>query len=99
LLPFLASLSLFAAFGLPILIASNITNDLGIVSPVSLTIFAGTLVFAALTVLLLFRMVRRSGPPAGRFVRIHSSLVTMACTITMIYLWSNDILGIRLWAY
>ena len=90
----LAPLALFATLTSPMWLS----GDLGLMSPVSLTIFFGTLLFAALTLYLLFIGFRaRDTAPRGK-LRTYCVLVTLACTVTMIYLWSNDYLGIRLWA-
>jgi CubicO group peptidase (beta-lactamase class C family) len=94
----LAPLALFATLTSPMWLDANFPNDLGVMSPASLSIFLGTLMFAALTLYLLFIWFRTWGATAGGKLRTYSVFVTLACTVTMIYLWSNDILGIRLWA-
>ena len=93
----LAPLALFATLTSPMWLGGFSPNDLGVMSTASLTLFLGTLLFAALTLYLLFIWFRSSGAAGGK-IRTYSVLVTLACTVTMIYLWNNDILGIRLWA-
>jgi len=90
----LAPLALFATLTSPMWLS----GDVGLMSPVSLTIFLGTLLFAALTLYLLFIGFRARDTAPGGKLRTYCVLVTLACTVTMIYLWSNDFLGIRLWA-
>jgi CubicO group peptidase (beta-lactamase class C family) len=93
----LAPLALFATLTSPMWLGGFSPNDMGVMSTASLTLFLGTLLFAALTLYLLFIWFRSSGAAGGK-IRTYSVLVTLACTVTMIYLWNNDILGIRLWA-
>jgi hypothetical protein len=94
----LSPLALIATLTSPMWLDANIPYDLGVMSPASLSFFLGTLLFAALTLYLLFIWFRTWGATAGGKLRTYSVFVTLACTVTMIYLWSNDILGIRLWA-
>ena len=94
----LAPLALVATLTSPMWLDANIPNDLGVMSPASLSIFFGTLLFAALTLYQLFIWYRSRGAATAGKIETYSVLVTLACTATMIYLWSNDILGIRLWA-
>ncbi|MCP4901721.1 MAG: serine hydrolase [bacterium] len=99
LIPLLASLSPFASLVLPMVVSSDLISDLGNLSPVSLTIYLGTLVFTALTIFSFYTSLRAYSPKLGRFVRAHAILVTLACTIALIYLWSYDIIGLKTWAY
>ena len=102
LFPLLATLSIFVSFVLPFALISDVVQDLGALSGASLTLFIGSLVFAALTGLSLHASFRsypvRTGG-FGRFGRLHGQLVSLACTVTLIYLWSHGWIGLRTWAY
>ena len=102
LFPLLAALSIFVSFALSFALISDVVQDLGTLSGASLTIFIGSLVFAALTGLSLHASFRsypvRTGG-VGRFVRLHGQLVSLACTVTLLYLWSHGWVGLRTWAY
>ncbi len=102
LFPLLAALSIFVSFLLSFALLSDAVQDLGTMSGTSLTIFIGSLAFVALTGLSLhasFRSypVRTDG--VGRFVRLHGQLVSLTCTVTLLYLWSHGWIGLRTWAY
>ena len=98
--PLLAVLGLIAMLLMPVLLVGpDLTGDLGVKSPASVSYFIGTLLFAALTLFALFRTVRSPEPVFGSKVRIHSALVSVACFITLVYLWSYGLIGLRLWAY
>ena len=99
LFPLLAALSLVVSFVLPFALISDAVRDLGTLSGASLTIFLGSLVFAALTVLSLHATFRPYPVRTGRLVRLHGQLVSLACTVTLVYLWSNGLIGLRMWAY
>lgn len=102
LFPLLAALSIFVSFLLSFALISDAVQDLGTMSGASLTIFIGSLAFAALTGLSLHASFRsypvRTGG-VGRFVRLHGQLVSLACTVTLLYLWSHGWIGLRTWAY
>ena len=102
LFPLLAALSIFVSFLLSFALISDAVQDLGTMSGASLTIFVGSLAFAALTGLSLHASFRsypvRTGG-VGRFVRLHGQLVSLACTVTLLYLWSHGWIGLRTWAY
>ena len=99
LFPLLAALSIFVSFVLPFALISDVVQDLGTFSGVSLTIFIGSLVFGALTVLSLHASFRSYPVNTNRFVRLDSQLVSLACTVALLYLWSNGLIGLRTWAY
>ena len=98
LFPLLAALSLIVSFVLPFALISDAVRDLGTFSGASLTIFLGSLVFAALTALSLHATFRPYPVKTGRLFRLHGQLVSLACTVTLVYLWSNGLIGIRTWA-
>ena len=97
LYPLLATLSIVVWFFLPGQFASPL--DMGTVSGWSLTWFIGSLAFAALTALSLFVSFRRDSVDGGRLVRLHSRLVSLACTVTLLYAWNAGWIGLRTWAY
>ena len=102
LFPLLAALSIFVSFLLSFALLSDAVQDLGTMSGASLTIFIGSLAFAALTGLSLhasFRSYPVKAGGVGRFVRLHGQLVSLACTVTLLYLWSHGWIGLRTWAY
>ena len=102
LFPLLAALSIFVSFVLSFALISDAVQDLGTLSGASLTIFIGSLVFAALTGLSLHASFRsypvRTGG-VGRLVRLHGQLVSLACAVAVLYLWSHGWIGLRTWAY
>lgn len=95
--PPLATLSIVVWFFLPGQFASN--QDLGTISPWSFTWFLGSLVFAALTALGLFASFGRDSVEAGRLVRLHSRVASLACAAALVYCWSCGWIGLRMWAY
>ncbi|WP_419933867.1 serine hydrolase domain-containing protein [Candidatus Palauibacter sp.] len=97
LYPLLATLSIVVWFFLPGQFASPL--DMGTVSGWSLTWFIGSLAFAALTALSLFVSFRRDSVDGGRLIRLHSRLVSLACTVTLLYAWNAGWIGLRTWAY
>ena len=97
LVPLLATLSIVVWFLLPGQFAPAL--DLGTISGWSLTWFTGSLVFVALTSLSLHTSFRSYSVETGRFVRLHSRLVSLACTVAVLYSWSNGWIGLRMWAY
>jgi fumarate reductase subunit D len=99
LFPLLATLSLFASLVLPMMLSSDMIADFGKMSAVSLTIFLGTLVFAGLTLFSLYTSYRSYSTEMSGFVRVHSVLVTLACTSALLYVWNCGLIGLRTWAY
>ena len=97
LFPLLAILSIVVWFLLPGEFAPS--RDLGTISGWSLTWFIGSLVFVALTALSLHASFRSYSVETGRFVRLHSRLVSLACTVALLYCWSSGWIGLRTWAY
>ena len=100
LFPLLASFSLVVWFLLPVLIVLIGTDqDMGTISGVSLSFFIGSLVFVAFTALSLHASFRSYSVEAGRFVRLHSRLVSLACTVASLFFLSHGWIGLRGWAY
>ena len=95
--PPLATLSIVVWFYLPAQYAS--AHALGTISAWSLTWFIGSLIFAALTALSLLAAFGRDSVEAGRLVRLHSRLVSLACAAALVYSWSSGWIGLRTWAY
>ena len=101
LLPLLATLALavsFISFILPFAVG-GVSEAFGKFSGVSFGIFVGSLGFVALTALSLYVSFRSPAAETGRFVRLHGRLVSLACTVALIYLWSHGLIGLRTWAY
>lgn len=100
LVQFLATLSVVAWLILPPLISLIGTNqDMGTISGVSLTFFIGSLAFVALTALSLHTSFGSRSAKAGRRVRWHSRLVSLACTVALLHFLSHGWIGLRGWAY
>ena len=99
LFPLLATVSIIVSFVLPFALSTDVVQDLGTLSGVSVTLFIGSLVFAALTALSVHASFRSYSAETGRVVRIHATLVSLACTVTLLYLWSYGLIGLRTWAY
>ena len=74
-------------------------QDLGTLSGASLTIFVGSLMFAALTALSLHAAFRSYPVKTSRLARLDAQLVSLACTVALLYLWNNGLIGLRTWAY
>ena len=99
LFPLLAALSFFVSFVLPFALISDLIQNLGTISAASVTIFVGSLVFVTLTGLSLHASFRSYPVKTGRFVLLHGKLVSLACTVTLLYLWGNGWIVLRTWAY
>ena len=100
LLPFLATLSIVAWLVLPPLISLIGANqDMGTISGASLTFFIGSLVFVALTALSLHTSFGSHSARAGRRVRLHGRLVSLACAVALFHFLSHGWIGLRGWAY
>ena len=99
LFPLLAALSIFVAVVLPFALISDVVQDLGTVSAASLTLFIGSLASVALPGLSLHAAFRSYPVKTGRLVRLDSQLVSLACAVTLLYFWSNGLIGLRMWAY
>lgn len=99
LFPFLAALSLVVSLILPFVLISDVVQDLGTLSGASLTIFVGSLMFAALTALSLHAAFRSYPVKTSRLARLDAQLVSLACTVALLYLWNNGLIGLRTWAY
>jgi len=97
LYPLLATLSIVVWFFLPGQFASSL--DLGTVSGWSLTWFVGSIAFVLLTALSLHASFRRTPDEVGRLVKLHSRLVSLACTVTLLYAWNAGWIGLRTWKY
>lgn len=94
---FLASISLFGGFLLTIA-NLKVIDDLVRISVATVAFFAGTLAFGVLSVYLAFRLVRPAPTFAGPGLRNWSRLVSVACIGTAIFLMSEGVIGLRLWA-
>ena len=98
LLPVLAALSLVGYLVVPIALVSGPT-DLGTQTATTMTIYIGSFVFLGLTVASLLASTLSYFAETSRFARAHNTLVSLACTAALIYLWGNDLIALRTWAY
>jgi len=96
--PLLAVVSLCAGL-LPFMISADMVADFGVPTLFSVMVFVFTLIFALFTLLSIWSAYRSFSVDMNCVARIHSSLVTLACTAAMLYLWSCDFIGLRTWAF
>ncbi len=77
---------------------TKVTDNIGELNVWSFTLFAGTVLFALLSLASLGVAV--SVPPAEihKAVRIHSLLVSLACCIVTLFFSAWHLIGLRLWA-
>jgi CubicO group peptidase (beta-lactamase class C family) len=92
--PLLATLLLVAV----LFSMTKIFDDLGAINFWTVTIFAGTILFALLSLVGLWMAVRVPHSEIRRGVRIHSLLVSLACVTLTIFFASWHLLGLRVWA-
>lgn len=95
--PFLTSISLFGGLFLAFANLKDI-DDLVRISVSTLAFFLGPLGFSLLSAYLAFRLVRPVRVPAGPVLRTWSHMVSIACIGTAIFLLSEGVIGLRLWA-
>lgn len=92
--PFLASLAMLAVlFSFP-----HLLEDVGTVNRWSATVFAGTILFAVLSLWGLWLALYVPRSEIRRAVRVHSLLVSGACVLLAWFLASWHLLGMRTWA-
>jgi CubicO group peptidase (beta-lactamase class C family) len=92
--PLLATLLLLAVcFSM-----TKIFQDLGAINFWTVTIYAGTILFALLSLFGLWLAVRVPRGEINRAVRIHSLLVSVACATLTAFMASWHLLGLRIWA-
>jgi CubicO group peptidase (beta-lactamase class C family) len=77
---------------------TKIFDDLGAINFWTVTIFAGTILFALLSLVGLWLAVRVPRSEIRRGVRIHSLLVSLACVTLTAFFASWHLLGLRVWA-
>ena len=77
---------------------TKIFQDLGAVNFWTATIFAGTILFALLSLCGLWLAVRVPRGEIRSGVRIHSLLVSLACVVLTAFFASWHLLGLRVWA-
>lgn len=97
---FLASVCLSGSVFITMMTLKSV-DDLVNVSTASLSLFIGTSIFTILVTLMSFRLIFPSEQMRGAsaIVRVWSSTVSVACLIIFLFLFSEGIIGIRLWAY
>jgi CubicO group peptidase (beta-lactamase class C family) len=92
--PFFASVVLLAVlFSFP-----HLLQDIGTANVWSVTVFAGTIVFAFLSLWGLWLALYVPKSEIRRGVRIHSLLVSIGCVVLTWFLASWHLLGMRMWA-
>ena len=93
--PLLATLALLLV---PICFTKLYGPRIGAFNPWTAGIFLGTFFFPVFSIVGLVLALRVPKSEIHRGVRIHSLLVSSACCIVTGFLWSWDLLGLRLWA-
>jgi CubicO group peptidase (beta-lactamase class C family) len=94
MVPLFAVLSL-----LTVLYAFNrVAEDIGEFNLWSFTLFAGTVLFALLSLASLALAVSVPRAEIHKAVRIHSLLVSLACCVVTIFFSAWHLIGVRLWA-
>jgi len=92
--PVLAVLSLLCVvFGF-----TKATDDIGVMNFWAVVVFAGTILFAVLSLLGLALAVNVPKAEIRKGVRIHSLLVAMACCVATLFFSAWHLIGLRLWA-
>jgi hypothetical protein len=88
-------------FGSLVLAMMNLRtmDDLLYVSVASVSVFIGFLVFPLLSLYMAIRLFRRTPPDVGPVLRNWSRLVTLACVGLTIFMFSEGLIGLRLWAF
>lgn len=96
--PLFAALSLLAMFWLPSMLSlADLTAGKPTAVMVALAV-AGWL-FAALAVIGLVQSIRHWRALNGRVIRYYNLVVSLAAVAIAVWLWSVNLLGIRLWAW
>jgi CubicO group peptidase (beta-lactamase class C family) len=93
-MPLLAVLSLLGV----LFSFTKATADIGVLNFWSLSIFAGTILFALLSLVSLALAVSVPREEIHKGVRIHSLLVSTACCIITLFFSAWHLIGLRLWA-
>jgi CubicO group peptidase (beta-lactamase class C family) len=92
--PFLATLVLVAV----VFSMTKIFEDFGAVNLWTVMIYAGTILFALLSLFGLWLAVRVPRDEIRKGVRIHSLLVSLACCVLTAFFASWHLIGLRIWA-
>jgi CubicO group peptidase (beta-lactamase class C family) len=77
---------------------TKIFDDLGAINFWTVTIFAGTILFALFSLVGLWLAVRVPRSEIRHGVRMHSLLVSLACVTLTVFFASWHLLGLRVWA-
>ena len=77
---------------------TKVTNDIGVFNFWSFSVFAGTILFALLSLVGLALAVSVPMEEIHKGVRIHSLLVSSACCIVTLFFSAWHLIGLRLWA-
>ena len=91
---------LFAVLSLLVIVFAftKATNEIGVFNFWSLLIFVGTIAFLLLSLAGLALAVSVPKREIHKWARIHSLLVSMACSIVTLFLSAWHLIGLRLWA-
>jgi CubicO group peptidase (beta-lactamase class C family) len=74
------------------------TDDIGVMNLWAVVVFAGTILFAILSLASLALAVSVPKTEIHKAVRIHSLLVSMACCVVTLFFSAWHLIGLRLWA-
>jgi CubicO group peptidase (beta-lactamase class C family) len=99
LVSLLAVLSLLGGVLLPFVLNPDMITDFGNRTARSMTVFLGTIAFAALSFYGLIAAWRSWTSDGPRAARLHALLVAAACVIAVLYLGGHGLIGLRTWAY
>jgi hypothetical protein len=82
-----------------VLVATQDLMHLGQKTPQNVLFFVSTWVFALLSFCSLYFAARSFKKPVTLVARIYHLTVALALVGMTIYLWSYDVIGLRLWSY
>jgi len=99
LAPLLATLCLVVAFILPLMLSSDLIQDLGSLTGWSLTVYIGSLAFVAATAFSLYTVYRSRSIEMSGIARCHAVFVSLACAVALAYVWTHGLIGLRTWEY
>jgi hypothetical protein len=96
-----ASLLLCAiGFGLPVLAISNIhATTVGLVNLVTVSMFAGTLIFPAATVLAIGLTIHAWFTDVGRWLGAYATLTSLSSLIVLTYVTWWGVIGFKPWSF
>jgi hypothetical protein len=96
--PLLAIISLI--IGLTTIVVANQTVlELGQRTPANVIFFISTWLFAGLSILSLFTSYRSFFRPVKKIARWYAVLLSISCFGMTLFLWTWDLIGLKLWTY